>query len=77
MRSKFLCLATAGLAATAFVAACAEPSMDITEVAVSDDLDGSVLLAEWTGPYSGVPAFDGRCVAMVTGASTRAMGVSD
>jgi peptidyl-dipeptidase Dcp len=43
MRSKLLYL-TAGLVATAFVAACAEP--------------GSVLLAEWTGPYSGVPAFD-------------------
>jgi len=63
MRSKLLYLATAGLAATAFVAACAEPSMDTTEVAVSDDLDGSVLLAEWTGPYSGVPAFDGMDLA--------------
>jgi peptidyl-dipeptidase Dcp len=57
MRSKLLYL-TAGLVATAFVAACAEPSMETTGGVVSDDLAGSVLLAEWTGPYSGVPAFD-------------------
>ena len=33
--------------------------MDTSEVAVSDDLlESNVLLAEWTGPYGGIPAFD-------------------
>ncbi|MEJ2343179.1 MAG: M3 family metallopeptidase [Gemmatimonadales bacterium] len=57
MRSKLVYLA-AGLAATAFVAACGEPSMETSGDAVSGELEDNVLLAEWTGPYNGVPAFD-------------------
>ncbi len=57
MRSKLVYLA-AGLTATAFVAACGEPSMETYGDAVSGELEDNVLLAEWTGPYNGVPAFD-------------------
>ena len=47
---------TAGLAAMTLVAACGEQS-DAPEDAV-EETAGNVLLAEWTGPYEGVPAFD-------------------
>jgi len=42
---------TAGLAAVVLAVACTAPSS-------TDHAGGSVLLAEWTGPYGGVPAFD-------------------
>ena len=38
---------------TAIAVACTEQSQDMTK-----DSDSNVLLAEWTGPYGGVPAFD-------------------
>ena len=50
-------LAVVGLVATALVAACAEPSTEVAGDAVSGDSESNVLLAEWSGPYNGVPAF--------------------
>ncbi len=44
-------LKVVGLVAVVFIAACEEQSMRITD-------DSNVLLAEWTGPYGGVSAFD-------------------
>jgi peptidyl-dipeptidase Dcp len=51
-------LAAVGVVATALVAACAEPATEVTGDAVSGDSESNVLLAEWSGPYNGVPAFD-------------------
>ncbi|MCK5410868.1 MAG: M3 family peptidase, partial [Gemmatimonadetes bacterium] len=50
-------LAVVGLVATALVAACAEPSTEVAGDAVGGDSESNVLLAEWSGPYNGVPAF--------------------
>ncbi len=58
MCSNICKLAVVGLVATALVAACAEPSTEVTGEAVSGDSESNVLLAEWSGPYDGVPAFD-------------------
>ncbi|TDI12060.1 MAG: M3 family peptidase [Acidobacteria bacterium] len=44
-------LKVVGLAAVVFIVACAEKSTEMTD-------DSNILLAEWTGPYGGVPAFD-------------------
>jgi peptidyl-dipeptidase Dcp len=48
---------TAGLAAMTLVAACGD-SDETEEVAELATAGGNVLLAEWIGPYEGVPAFD-------------------
>ena len=50
-------LTVVGLVATALVAACAEPSTEVAGDAVGGDSESNVLLAEWSGPYNGVPAF--------------------
>ncbi len=49
-------LMTAGLAAMTLLAACGEQSDEPEEA--TEEAAGNVLLAEWTGPYEGVPAFD-------------------
>ncbi len=41
---------------TILASACTEPSSEMTNK--KTEADGSTLLAEWTGPYGGVPAFD-------------------
>lgn len=46
------------LTAIALVAACSEKPMDMKNAGIDTTLLSNVLLAEWTGPYSGVPAFD-------------------
>jgi len=65
MKNRFLM--TASLAAFVFVAACSEPAprTDFSDQAAAavaaeygDEFATNVLLAEWTGPYGGVPAFD-------------------
>ncbi|MEE8550843.1 MAG: M3 family peptidase, partial [Gemmatimonadota bacterium] len=58
MCSNISKLAVVGLVAMASVAACAEPSTEVTGDAVSGESESNVLLAEWSGPYNGVPAFD-------------------
>ena len=58
MCSNIRKLAAVGVVATALVAACAEPATEVTGDAVSGDSESNVLLAEWSGPYNGVPAFD-------------------
>jgi len=62
-----------GLAAIALVlvTACAGPSSDGPGSA-----DGSVLLAEWTGPYGGVPAFDRMDVAALRPAMEAGMATN-
>jgi peptidyl-dipeptidase Dcp len=47
----------AGLAAMAFVVACTGQSSYVTDSNAAAT-EGNLLLAEWTGPYGGVPAFD-------------------
>ena len=50
---------TACIVAITFVAACGEQTDSTEEAAdISAAANGNVLLAEWTGPYGGVPAFD-------------------
>jgi len=71
MKNRFLM--TVSVAAISFVAACSEPSNETQNVSAAyEDLLANVevsaenaaifesnpLLAEWTGPYQGVPAFD-------------------
>jgi len=51
MNKSLLTVTAVCLAAIAV--ACTEQSTDMTK-----DADSNVLLAEWTGPYGGVPAFD-------------------
>ncbi len=58
MCSSISKLAAVGLVAMALVAACAEPSTEVIGDAVSGDSESNVLLAEWSGPYNGVPTFD-------------------
>ena len=57
MYSNICRLTVVGLVATALVAACAEPSTEVAGDAVGGDSESNVLLAEWSGPYNGVPAF--------------------
>jgi peptidyl-dipeptidase Dcp len=52
---------TAGIVALALVAACGEQTEtteEAADIAMEEAATGNVLLAEWTGPHSGVPAFD-------------------
>ncbi len=55
MRSRFLLAAV--ISTVAFVVACAEESAKGGRD-MSTASDNNALLAEWTGPYEGVPAFD-------------------
>jgi peptidyl-dipeptidase Dcp len=48
----------AGLAAMIFVIACTGQSTQTTDDSTSAAVEGNILLADWTGPYGGVPAFD-------------------
>jgi peptidyl-dipeptidase Dcp len=48
----------AGLAAMIFVVACTGQSTQTTDDSTSAAVEGNILLADWTGPYGGVPAFD-------------------
>jgi peptidyl-dipeptidase Dcp len=52
--------ATACIVAFAVAVACGqdEQADEATEMGVAAAAGGNILLAEWTGPYSGVPAFD-------------------
>jgi len=65
MRNRLLTLVC--LVAIAAVVACGGPSTDTAPA------DGNVLLAEWTGPYGGVPAFDKMDVALLEPALEAAM----
>lgn len=49
--------AVAAVTALVLLVACAGPSTE-SEDADDDGAGGNTLLAEWTGPYGGVPAFD-------------------
>ncbi len=49
---------TAVVTAIVALAACGAPSSDSEEAADDGAPTDNVLLAEWTGPYGGVPAFD-------------------
>jgi peptidyl-dipeptidase Dcp len=52
-------MTTACIVAITLVAACGEQTDSTEEAAdISAAANGNVLLAEWTGPYGGVPAFD-------------------
>jgi len=50
---RYLLNLTAGCCALVLAVACTERSKDM-----SSGADSNVLLAEWSGPYGGVPAFD-------------------
>jgi peptidyl-dipeptidase Dcp len=56
---KFLSL-LAGLALAATLAACSQSTTEQTAAPASET---NILLAEWTGPYGGVPAFDKMDIA--------------
>ena len=58
MRKQPILTAGVGLAVLASVTAFTAPSARWGGAIVSSDTVGTVLLAEWSGPYSGVPAFD-------------------
>ncbi len=53
---RTLLLATGGAALAALTAGCSEPAMTTPESAVADT--DNALLADWAGPFGGVPAFD-------------------
>ena len=58
MHSKYQCVALlAVMAVVAAVVSCGERSTEMTDSTATAGTD-SVLLAEWVGPYGGVPAFD-------------------
>jgi len=46
------------IAAMVLVVGCGDKSTDMTGQSAEVDAGGNVLLADWTGPYGGVPAFD-------------------
>ena len=56
MRSDLL--RAAGLVAMISVVACTGQSTQTTDESISAAAGGNILLADWTGPYGGVPAFD-------------------
>ena len=56
MRSDLLKVAS--VAAMVVIAACAQRSMDTRMNSKDAVVESNTLLAEWTGPYGGVPAFD-------------------
>ena len=58
-----------GLAAMIFTAACSQPTTETMD-------DSNILLAEWTGPYSGVPAFDKMDLAALKPALETGMAMS-
>jgi len=59
-------LITTGLAAIALAfAACGGPATDTTRTPQTPAAGTNVLLAQWTGPYGGVPAFDRMDLAAV------------
>ncbi|HSG81204.1 MAG TPA: M3 family peptidase, partial [Gemmatimonadota bacterium] len=65
--------------ALAVVAACGgqgERSDEVDEMGVVAAADGNLLLAEWTGPYSGVPAFDRMDLAAVKPALEAGMAMN-
>ena len=51
-------LRTAGLATIMSVMVCTEPFAEMSSQSNDTPADDNILLAEWTGPYGGVPAFD-------------------
>ena len=53
---RTLLLATGGAALAALAVGCSDPAMTTPESAPTDT--DNALLAEWTGPFGGVPAFD-------------------
>ncbi len=61
------------LTATLLSVACMEPSSEMTH---NTEVDGSTLLAEWTGPYGGVPAFDQMNLAALNPALETGMATS-
>ena len=64
MRRHFL--RTAGLAAIALaIVACGGRSTETTQAPQKADAEANVLLAQWAGPYGGVPAFDRMDLAAV------------
>jgi peptidyl-dipeptidase Dcp len=73
MRTKLALLA--GAAVLASLGACSESSKPMTgDVATTETADpANALLAPWTGPYGGVPAFDKMDLAQLKPALERAM----
>jgi peptidyl-dipeptidase Dcp len=57
MHNRLLYPVGIALAATIWIVACAEPSSEPSGEAVGETADNT-LLAKWTGPFNGVPAFD-------------------
>jgi peptidyl-dipeptidase Dcp len=55
MPAQFLRVLTVAVAVSA--AACIEPSMMAPDTGTTTDTDNA-LLADWTGPFGGIPAFD-------------------
>ncbi|MGB5293634.1 MAG: M3 family peptidase, partial [Thermoanaerobaculia bacterium] len=55
MHSKLKTAAT--IAIMSLVVGCGEKATEMTDQAATSG-EGDVLLAEWVGPYGGVPAFD-------------------
>jgi len=73
MRSKFS--TSAVLAAIAFAVACSGQSTTTSEHAGDATMKDNVLLAEWTGPYGGVPAFDKMDLAALKPALEAGMAI--
>jgi len=72
------------LAAALLIAACAGQTRDVSEAPRADvtqapdevDVDSNVLLAEWTGPFGGVPAFDEMDLAAIKPALDAGMAMN-
>jgi len=56
--------------------ACSQQTADQVDSSEGADVDGTVLLAEWTGPYGGVPAFDKMDLAALKPALETGMAMS-
>lgn len=79
MRKVFLL--TAGVSALVLMGACARQAAEnaaaesAADSAAAENEVDNILLAEWTGPYGGVPAFDKMDVALLKPALEKAMAM--
>ncbi len=74
MRNKFTLIA--GIAVLASLAACSDsskPAVDSAAITDTPSASANLLLAPWTGPYGGVPAFDKMDLAQLKPALESAM----
>ena len=69
MHNNILIVATVAL--TAVGVACTEKTNDPTGSSKETGVEGNELLAEWTGPHGGVPAFDKMDLAELKPATPR------